>query len=104
MEEKRLIDANEVLENLDVIRGCGPTDWDDGINAAIRLVENAPTIDAVQVIRCGECSHSRALDRTDPYEDSYVEGCLWCMLGRGDGVMPDEYCDYGERRNKHEDD
>ena len=35
-------------------------------------------------------------ERKDRYEDSFIEGCLWCMLGRGDGVMPEQFCDYGE--------
>jgi hypothetical protein len=56
--------------------------------------------DVVPVVRCGDCKHSRELDRSDRYEDSFVDGCLWCMVGRGDGVLPDQFCDYGERENK----
>ena len=56
--------------------------------------------DVVPVVRCGDCKHSRELDRSDRYEDSFVVGCLWCMVGRGDGVLPDQFCDYGERENK----
>lgn len=41
----RLIDANEVLENLDAIRGCGPTDWDEAIGEAMKRVAKAATID-----------------------------------------------------------
>lgn len=56
--------------------------------------------DVAPVVRCGDCKHSRELDRSDRYEDSFIDGCLWCMLGRGDGVLPDQFCDYGERENK----
>lgn len=52
--------------------------------------------DVVKVVRCKDCIHHRQLDRKDRYEDSFIEGCLWCMLGRGDGVMPEQFCDYGE--------
>lgn len=40
--------------------------------------------------------------QTDRYEDSLIEGCLWCMLGRGDGVMPWQYCDDGKRRESED--
>lgn len=38
-------------------------------------------------------------ENTDSYEDSFIEGCLWCMLGRGDGVMPEQFCDDGEKNH-----
>lgn len=46
--------------------------------------------------------HHRQLDRKDRYEDSFIEGCLWCMLGRGDGVMPEQFCDDGKRRESED--
>ena len=61
-------------------------------------IDLAPTIDAEPVVRCGQCKHSRELDRSDPYENSFVDGCVWCMMGRGDGVAKDQFCDEGERK------
>lgn len=58
--------------------------------------ENASE-DSVEVVRCKDCKHSRKLDRTDPYENSFIDVCLWCMIGRGNGVSPEQFCDYGER-------
>ncbi len=55
---------------------------------------------AVPVVRCGQCKHSRELDRSDPYENSFVEGCVWCMMGRGDGVAKDQFCDEGSKRRR----
>lgn len=49
-----------------------------------------------------DCIHHRKLDRKGRYEDSFVEGCLWCMLGRGDGVMPEQFCDNGKRRESED--
>ena len=66
------------------------------IDAAI--LKAIPTIDAVPVVRCGQCKHSRELDRSDPYENSFVDGCVWCMMGRGDGVAKDQFCDEGQRK------
>ena len=51
---------------------------------------------------CKDCIHHRQLDRKDRYEDSFIEGCLWCMLGRGDGVMPEQFCDDGKRRESED--
>ena len=58
--EQRLIDANALKA---IIR---PPDSDDYRNAVLlsdvrkilhNFVDNAPTIDAVEVVRCGECKH-----------------------------------------------
>lgn len=69
-----------------------------GIEIAREWEMEAPTIDAVPVVRCGQCKHSRELDRSDPYENSFVDGCVWCMMGRGDGDAKDQFCDEGERK------
>lgn len=71
--------------------------FSDGVRT---IIAEMPAADVVPVVRCGDCKHSRELDRSDRYEDSFVDGCLWCMVGRGDGVLPDQFCDYGERENK----
>lgn len=95
----RLIDADKFLAEL---TAYAPTEmvWDAG-DVKHKMAE-MPTVDAVPVVRCGECKHSRALDRSDRYEDSFIDGCLWCMLGRGDGVLPDQFCDYGERKENEQ--
>lgn len=69
-----------------------------GIESVLEYARSLPSADVAPVVRCGQCKHSRELDRKDPYESAYVEGCLWCLNGRGDGVMPDQYCDEGERK------
>lgn len=56
-------------------------------------------LEYVHVVRCKDCKHSRDLDRSDPYESGFVDGCLWCMMARADGVMPDQFCDEGERKD-----
>lgn len=49
-------------------------------------VENAPTIDAVPVVRCGECKHRRDI--------GYAIVCYF----DGSEVADDHYCSYGERK------
>lgn len=52
-------------------------------------IVKAPTVDAVEVVRCGECKHMRI-------EFGYVRWCtVWDVpQGMGD----DGFCNYGERR------
>lgn len=69
---------------------------DEMYNMVFEYAENTDE-DVVEVVRCKDCKHSRKLDRTDPYENSFIDGCLWCMIGRGNGVSPEQFCDYGER-------
>ena len=75
---------------------------DEMYNMVFEYAENTDE-DVVEVVRCKDCIHHRQLDRTDSYEDSFIEGCLWCMLGRGDGVMPEQFCDYGAKMDESED-
>jgi hypothetical protein len=54
------------------------------------IINNAPTIDAVPVVRCGECEY---------YQDNnggYPHGeCRW---GHDETPDADDYCSYGERK------
>lgn len=74
---------------------------DEMYNMVFEYAENTDE-DVVEVVRCKDCIHHRQLDRKDRYEDSFIEGCLWCMLGRGDGVMPEQFCVDGKRRESAE--
>lgn len=63
----RLIDANEVVENIVVERDKIPYElvsekpfkhgnsMRGGIRKALRCIEQAPTVDAVPVVRCEKC-------------------------------------------------
>lgn len=60
-----------------------------GIRKALRCVEQAPTVDAVSVVRCRECKHC------DPenYHCDHHMGTA-APLRRD----PDDFCSYGERK------
>ena len=54
-------------------------------------IRKAPTVDAVEVVRCKDCKH-------------YVETDLWCNLNCcvGDSHAnwyPEDFCSYGERKD-----
>ena len=81
--EKRLIDANALAEN-----------WfytnDTGTQVVELLeIEQAPTVDAVEVVRCKDCKHYLY----DDFDGAYV-----CMQ-LSKYVKPDFWCAHGERKD-----
>lgn len=93
----RLIDADALLEELWRIRQnlqmMDDTQTADKMMAGLRKaeekIEDAPTIDAVEVIRCGECRH---------YQGNHdVPGCAPCTFWGIGAVMWDDFCKRGER-------
>lgn len=65
-------------------RGC---DFEDACCA----IEDAPTIDAVPVVRCKDCIYYRKSDKGHPDAD-------WCKRLICGTIKPDFYCADGERR------
>ena len=90
-EEKRFVFQMEDLLNHELVIQTVYGDFADFVNSI-------PAVDAVQVVRCKDCQKSRPLKRKDPFENKFVDGCIWCME-HGDGVFEDGFCSYGERRN-----
>ena len=81
--EKRLIDANDMKTAF--------REWfdHDDYRTMNELIDDVPTVDAVEVVRCKDCKR-------------YVEGHCLRELGGGSYVpfpmKPDDFCSYGERR------
>lgn len=63
---------------------------------------DAPAANAVAVVLCKDCKSCRKLNRKDRIEEAYADGVLWCT-NQSDGVWPDDFCSYGERRGGGED-
>lgn len=89
----RLIDADAFLERM------SHTDRFFGV---VFDINDAPTVDAVPVIRCRECKHCRNLPNglcylyTEPYDNERgYKGEAVC-------VEPDDFCSCGERRTDNE--
>ena len=80
--EKRLIDANALLKEIDGIhqRHYANSSYQfihDFFLAMFRRIKNAPTVDAVEVVRCKDC---------DYYEKEYrgFGFCKYFDVGRAD--------------------
>ena len=78
--EKRLIDANALIAEYDRVHIGEP-------GKARKLMEDAPTVDAVEVVRCQDCKY---------HEDTLVIGVEHCCLY--DLTMRyNDFCSYGKR-------
>lgn len=110
----RLVDADWVLAH---IKPYEPTDenWAVTGGTAIRLIkkaiDNAPTVDAVPVVRCKDCKHRPT--KPDDYNPIYTDGFVLefpdeeCPCQCGDGwyseyPSDDWFCPKGEREGGDE--
>ena len=81
MTEKRLIDANVLIKEACAEGAYGYVD--------AKQIADAPTVDAVEVVRCRECNHC------DPenYHCDHPMGTTAPLRRK-----PDDFCSYGERK------
>ena len=83
--EKRLIDANEAFETITDFSGQAETKsayaafW-----KSAKAIQRMPTVDAVEVVRCGECR--------------FVDTDKCPMSGTPGRVSASDFCSYGEKR------
>lgn len=88
----RLIDANELLEIIAEQERWNVSDF------VYESIKNAPTIDAVEVVRCIDCKYFQCNMRPDgslPLGVDEYECRHWCGY-----CDPMNFCSYGERREE----
>lgn len=94
MEEKRLIDADAILKKAKPMEELDG----DGIPCEVMavaaiLIDDAPTVDAVEVVRCRDCKFGTHFG---DFEDEWIN----CRNLHGEPLMPfDGFCSYGERND-----
>ena len=86
-----LIDADALLRHKRKMSGAdfGGEFWDEAV--LVSDIKNAPTIDAVPVVRCKDCIHS--------YDD-LCGLCCTCGLYVDCVVQPEFYCADGKKKGK----
>nr|DAZ43046.1 MAG TPA: baseplate protein [Caudoviricetes sp.] len=101
----RLIDADALWDEL-------TEDLEDG-DVLYRIppsyIDDAPTIDAVPVVRCKGCGHAERYERTDGTagyycghpQNTFVFGDRWDRVFKP-VKKPDDFCSYGERKAKND--
>lgn len=105
----RLIDAERVSavlrEEAAFLLKNGPDEYGTGeakgIIDAADVIAHAPTVDAVEVVLCGDCKYGRALNQSEA--EIYCEEYIICKNSdatmTGYNVVPQQhFCSYGERR------
>ena len=104
--ERRLIDANELefepdencIANGVLIWGgrSGGKTMTTVLSALKVMIANAPTVDAVEVVRCKDCKHYKKVRSDSTDRMCFTPSGLCC-------VSEDDYCSRGERREANED-
>ena len=86
-----LIDANTLLRHKRKMSGAdfGGEFWDEAVLASD--IKNAPTVDAVPVVRCKDCKHYE-IHKPKVLENCERNGYLIPM-------KPDDFCSHGERKD-----
>ena len=90
----RLIDRDELWERLNYEPWEHNADRDE---IALPIVNAAPTVDAVPVVRCKDCKWFADNNGGEWY------GCKMFHVVRitpEDAPKPDDFCSYGERREE----
>lgn len=94
--EKWLIDADRAMETVRN-QGIAHPNAYHLTNYATLILREAPTVDAVEVVRCRECKHwkhsgSKAGNSFSDME--YIGGCEFTKYCRRES----DFCSYGERK------
>ena len=97
--EKRLIDANALKDGLSNLEATGGHKYyRQGMNDVLNkfmpsFIDEQPTVDAVEVVRCKDCKwyQIRKWDDEKPQYDCRKTHALL-------DVKQDDFCSYGERR------
>lgn len=103
----RLIDANEVVKNIVAERDKIPYElvsekpfkhensMRGGIRKALRCIEQAPTVDAVPVVRCRECKHLNVVNRKELYAHCPKTNTVFLPFELD---TREHFCSLGERK------
>lgn len=104
----RLIDADELKKAMErmLCPGKDPTEERYTCDVVCCVIDDAPTVDAVEVVRCKDCLFAGQLRGGS--EKYFNDTCLLCSNGRGSPslgfsvVFPDDFCSDGEKLSYEE--
>lgn len=106
--EKRLIDANTLSEELSTLtmtitglragKGVLREFMAEYRNSVLRIVDEQPTVAAVEVVRCKECKHYEEVCGEYTCFHPKMEGGWNSEGGENLRMNPMDFCSYGERK------
>ena len=93
----RLIDSDAIIDFIDIGHYRNPLETCFSERDVVNMLERAPTVDAVEVVRCRKCKHwkpsgSKAGNSFSDME--YIGGCEFTNYYRTES----DFCSYGERK------
>ena len=72
------------------------------VSGCMKHIDNAPTVDAVPVVRCRECKHFRHYGKTSLFINGKNIKAGWCQrrisYDEEYRMTADDFCSYGERK------
>lgn len=80
--KKRLIDANELIKEANADGAYGYVD--------AKQIADAPTVDAVEVVRCGECKYRFGNNGHSKNGCPIIDANIW--------MDDNDFCSHGERK------
>ena len=93
--EKRLVDADVFIRDLTAMKSVYDAIALDGM---IKALKDAPTVDAVEVVRCKDCKWYA------PNNGGSWLGCAFDTRHPDDVPKAEDFCSYGERKDGDGDD
>ena len=97
----RLIDADALIA--DHCDGCNYMEThlcslEDPVCGAVQCIVEAPTIDAVEVVRCKDCKYYRPGKHFT--DINFCQRLPYYAQKGGLNTADDDFCSYGERKEK----
>lgn len=92
----RLIDADAIIDFIDMGHTRNPLETCFSERDVVDMLESAPTVDAVKVVRCRDCKHHYW-----EQEPCHGKSVHYCELPHMSGVevFKEFFCYYGERKD-----
>lgn len=90
----RLIDADAIIDFIDMGHTRNPLETCFSERDVVDMLESAPTVDAVEVVRCKDCKHYKPQKKSAHWENR----ANYCNRVVTIKVQPDDFCSYGERK------
>ena len=88
----RLIDADKFEVYTWVNKS---SDYVDGDQSILEAIDIAPTVDAVEIVRCRDCKHYMPQKKSAHWENR----ANYCNRLVRIKVRPNDFCSYGERKD-----
>ena len=91
----RPIDADKLIDFIDVghLRHSGELCYSE--TDVANLLLHAPTVDAVEIVRCRDCKHYKPQKKSAHWENR----ANYCNRVVTIKTQPDDFCSYGERKD-----